>query len=232
VQRDERSAVSSSEPGSRTLVLLRHGRTAWNLIDRAQGHTDVELDEVGHEQSRRTAACLAGLRPARLWTSDLARARQTAAYLEEATGLTATADPRLREFDLGVRSGLTRSEYAERFPEQYAAWIAGEPGPLVMGEESAEQVRERVAPALVEAFQALDRGQTGIAVLHGACLKIGLFTLLGWPWASSRTLKVVDNTGWVVVTQDEDRGKPRLAAYNLTARRRSAADFVSDEGVG
>ena len=35
----------------RRLVLLRHGRTAWNDSGRAQGHTDVPLDEVGAAQA-------------------------------------------------------------------------------------------------------------------------------------------------------------------------------------
>ncbi|WP_181641906.1 histidine phosphatase family protein, partial [Nocardioides massiliensis] len=38
--------------------LLRHGRTVWNLEGRAQGHTDVELDEVGHRQAKAAAATL------------------------------------------------------------------------------------------------------------------------------------------------------------------------------
>jgi hypothetical protein len=32
---------------ARRLVLLRHGRTHWNHVRRAQGHADVPLDEVG-----------------------------------------------------------------------------------------------------------------------------------------------------------------------------------------
>lgn len=218
---------------ARRLVLLRHGRTAWNLIDRAQGHTDVELDECGREQARDAALCLASLEPSRLWTSDLARARQTASYLEEATGLAAQADPRLREFDLGVRSGLTRAEFAERYPEEYAAWCAGTAGPRVPGEEPPEAVRDRVAPALTESLTALGPGETGIVVLHGGCLKVGLGALLGWPWDCARSLRVVDNGGWAVLVQGPEDPRPRLAAYNLMARRRAATpDFSSEEGQG
>ena len=66
---------------SRTLVLLRHGQTAWNLEHRAQGHSDVELDDTGHAQAAAVAPYVAGLAPALLWSSDLARARQTAEYI-------------------------------------------------------------------------------------------------------------------------------------------------------
>ena len=43
----------------RRLVLLRHGRTSWNAAGRAQGHADVELDDLGHQQARAAASALA-----------------------------------------------------------------------------------------------------------------------------------------------------------------------------
>ena len=64
-------------------MLLRHGRTAWNATGRAQGHADVELDETGHAQAAAVAPWVAGFGPVVLWSSDLARARQTAAYVEK-----------------------------------------------------------------------------------------------------------------------------------------------------
>ena len=50
---------------------------------------------------------LAAFDPARLWSSDLARALQTAEYVAAASGLTVEPDARLREYDVGKRSGLT-----------------------------------------------------------------------------------------------------------------------------
>ena len=72
---------------------MRHGRTAWNAEGRAQGHADISLDDTGRRQAEAMAAVLAELRPALLVSSDLARARETAAFLEKATGLTAAEDP-------------------------------------------------------------------------------------------------------------------------------------------
>lgn len=217
---------------ARELVLLRHGRTTWNHIDRAQGHTDVPLDETGHEQAEAAAGVLAGLTPARLWTSDLARARETAAHLEQRTGLVAVLDPRLREFDLGVRSGLTRAEFADRYPQAHAAWLAGTHDPLVPGEESVVAVRDRMGAALGGHLEELAPGETGVVVGHGASIKVGLFALIGWPWEAARGLRVLENGAWAVVVADDEHAQPRLAAYNLLPRRRAAVDFASDEGVG
>ena len=63
----------------RRLVLLRHGRTAWNHEGRIQGQQDVGLDDVGREQAARVAPVLAALSPSLLWSSDLGRTRETAA---------------------------------------------------------------------------------------------------------------------------------------------------------
>jgi glucosyl-3-phosphoglycerate phosphatase len=202
----------------RQLVVLRHARTPWNAIDRAQGHTDVQLDEEGAAQAATAAAALADFAPTRLWTSDLARAVDTASAIEQQTGLTAIRDARLREFDLGMRAGLTRPEFDERFPEAYAGWLAGDPErPLVPGEESTQEVRDRMGTVLGECLDSLGPGETGIAVTHGACLKVGLFSVLGWPWEASRSLRGMDNCAWAIVVVDEEHPVPRLVAYNLSA---------------
>ena len=67
--------------GARRLVLLRHGRTSWNAARRVQGQLESELDETGHREAAAVAPVIAALAPAALWSSDSARARQTAAYL-------------------------------------------------------------------------------------------------------------------------------------------------------
>ena len=68
----------------RRLVLVRHGQTAWNAEGRAQGHADVSLDDVGRTQAETMAPVVAAYDPVALVSSDLARARETAAFLEKA----------------------------------------------------------------------------------------------------------------------------------------------------
>lgn len=198
----------------RRLLLLRHGRTAWNSIGRAQGHTDVSLDEVGHAQAAAVAQRLAALRPAALWTSDLTRARQTAAYLERTTGLSAKVDERLREFDVGARQGMTGDQFEAAFPEAYAAWRAGEDMVRVPGSEVASEVAARMAPALTESLESLAPGETGVVVTHGACLKVGVLAVLGWPLAQAGDLRGVGNCSWVTLVAPGDGGRLRLTGYN------------------
>src|SRR5690625_2088138 len=123
---------------------------------------------MGIDQARRAADCLARLRPVRVWSSDLARARQTAEFLGERVGLPVVGDPRLREVDVGVRSGLNHQEFSRTYPERFRAWQAGADEHLVTGEESQVAVRERVLPALEEMRASLGEEQTGVVVSHGS----------------------------------------------------------------
>ena len=109
-------------PGSRRLVLLRHGQTAWNAERRAQGHADVELDDTGRAQAAAVAPYVAAMRPRYVWSSDLARARETGACVAAEAGLELRLDDRLREYHLGERTGLTMAEYAAAHPDEYRAY--------------------------------------------------------------------------------------------------------------
>lgn len=212
----------------RRLVLVRHGRTAWNHLGRAQGHADIELDQVGHAQAAAAASYLATFDVAALWSSDLARALQTTAYLEKATGLSAKHDERLREFDVGERQGLTIPEFAERFPQEHDAWVRGDEMLRVAGSEDTADVAARMVPALREYVSSLDGGETGIVVTHGACLKVGLMGLLGWPADLGTGFRGIDNCAWVTVEELTEGGRLRLASYN----ERASLDFASSSPVG
>ncbi len=144
----------------------------------------------------------------------------------------------MREYDVGVRSGLTTAEFEERHPREYAAWLAHDESLLVEGEESSTLVRERVLPALTDCLEALSAGETGIVVMHGACLRVGLLAVLGWPPETSRGLRGMDNCGWTVLGDHEIFGGLRMVSYNETASvgqhpdRAAGGDFASDEAVG
>jgi len=220
-------------PEARRLVLVRHGETDWNRSGRAQGHADVPLNATGHAQAKAVAVVLADIAPVRLWSSDLARARETAEAIAEATGLDVELDPRLREYDVGERSGLTLDEAVVRFPEQYAAYAAGSSPTLAPGEETTSQVHDRVAPALLDCLGDLGPGQTGIVVLHGACLKVGLMGLMGWPWELSRSLQSMENAAYCVLTEEPTPGSIRLTSYNeKAASSPPGPDFTTDGPVG
>jgi glucosyl-3-phosphoglycerate phosphatase len=198
----------------RRLVLVRHGRTSWNAEGRAQGHADVSLDDAGRDQAEEMAPVVAAYDPVLLVSSDLARARETAAFLEKATGLTATEDAALREYDVGERTGLTRDEFAERF-EGEAGWDV-HAHVDVPGAESSLDVAFRIVPAIREVLELLRSGETAVLVLHGAALRVAVAGLLEWPLQSADGLAAMDNCAWAVL-EESRHGRLRLSGYNLRA---------------
>ncbi|MGF9754748.1 histidine phosphatase family protein [Microvirga sp. 0TCS3.31] len=203
----------------RRLVLLRHGRTEWNDIGRAQGHADVPLDEVGEVQAKEVAPALAALRPVAVWSSDLARAAMTARAVADEAGLEVVLDARLREFAVGSnRTGLTSEEYAAAHPAEHAALMAGDIG-SIPGRESDEDVRARFLPALTSYADALGEGETGIVVSHGAALRVVVPAFLGWHGEVAESLGVLSNCGWVQLEHATSAWtggveRWRLAAWN------------------
>ncbi|WP_170285970.1 histidine phosphatase family protein [Nocardioides rubriscoriae] len=202
--------------GVRTLVLLRHGRTPWNHEGRIQGHQDVGLDDEGQAQARRTAPAIAALEPTLIWSSDLERTRQTVAPIVEACRVEADFDPRLREFGFGPYEGLSHADLEARDPASHAALRRGDYESVTHAEDTAA-VRDRMVAVLSDLLSALEPGQTGLAVSHGAALRLATGALLGWPEHQFRTLQGLHNCGWVVLRQHAHDGLLRLEAYNRTA---------------
>jgi probable phosphoglycerate mutase len=201
----------SADP--RRLVILRHGRTGWNAEHRIQGQLDVELDETGHTQAAAVAPRLASLRPVVLWSSDSARARQTAAYVAKETGLEPTYDARLREYFLGDRQGMTHTEYAELAPEEFAVFRQGD-FDVVPGGEKAVEVADRMVAALRELIASVGAGEVAVAVSHGAAIRDAVPALLGWPVTERAVLHGLDNCGWAELRETTPGGPFRLLAYN------------------
>ena len=101
-------AVSESiEPAaSPALWLVRHGQSTWNITGVCQGHNDdAELTESGLLQAAEAADGFRGRQISAIYSSDLRRARQTAAAFAAVLGLPVRTDARLRERSFGVLEG-------------------------------------------------------------------------------------------------------------------------------
>jgi len=202
----------------RYLLLLRHGQTAWNLERRIQGQLDSGLDETGHAQSRAAAKEIARHHPVLLWSSDLTRGRDTAAYVAEACGLEVVTDARLREYHLGSLQSRTYADIAETMPEVFASFRRGDfEAP---DGESTVEVGARMAAALRELLEATPAGRLSVAVSHGAAIRVGLAELMGWGAPLGLTLGALGNCSWAVLTELEPDGQLRLTSYNREAVER------------
>jgi alpha-ribazole phosphatase len=183
------------------LLIVRHGRTAWNIDGRFQGQLDIPLDEVGQAQAAAVAQRLAQERPVAIYASDLSRASQTARWIENAIAEAIQPDllpplvlePRLREMHFGEWQGLTYSEIQASQPEALAAWEADWLSNAPPGGETLTQLIERVHPVYHEILAAHPDG-TVMVVGHGGALQAMLCMALGLPPERFWQLQL-DNTG-------------------------------------
>ncbi len=196
------------------VVLLRHGRTAWNAERRFQGQADPPLDEVGRGQAYEVAALVAALQPDVLISSDAQRALQTATLIGHATGLSVGADARFRERSLGHWEGLTRDEVADQYPDEFADWIGGRDVSRRGGE-----TREQVAERALAAFHDLPEVATAVIVTHSATAMALCSALLGLS-QETHVLGPLANCHWSELSighHDGDRPVWRLRAHNVGA---------------
>lgn len=154
-----------------TLLLIRHGETAWNAEHRIQGRLDVPLSTTGVWQAGRLAERLAGEAIDAIVASDLARAWMTGAPLADARGLPMVAEPRLRERVFGLFEGKTLDEIAAWHPEEFAAWRARDVDWRIPGGESGAEFIGRVLEAMRDIALSY-AGQTVAVVTHGGVLDV------------------------------------------------------------
>ena len=88
-------------------LIIRHGNTDWNMIQRLQGREDIPLNAAGIEQAHVCGRALSGIRAEVILTSPLSRASKMAEILSFYTGSRIVTEPDLTERDYGVLSGKT-----------------------------------------------------------------------------------------------------------------------------
>jgi broad specificity phosphatase PhoE len=151
------------------LLLVRHGETDWNRDGRWQGGSDTRLNDLGREQARALAERLDGEIDV-LYSSDLARARETAEIVAAKLGLDVRLDPRLRERGFGSWEGLTTTEIEERFGAAHRRWLAGE-GAGADDAETFEDFSARVEDFLSDVLR-LHPGEEVMVISHGGSIRV------------------------------------------------------------
>ncbi len=211
-----------------TLYLIRHGETDWNMSGHWQGHVDVPLNAIGKEQARLLAQRLK-TEPVRfdvLYSSDLARAYQTAWAISEVIGLPVELLPSLREIDLGTWSGLTREQILQRFPIEYALLEQGQDVPRG-GAETLNALRRRVVE-VVEAIMAQHLGETLVFVTHGGPVRMLLAHASGEPDVNKLPFHHIGNTSISIIEHRPSGWNVRLVNdMSHLAGQSQAPDLMS-----
>ena len=156
--------------------LARHGETDANAEGRVQGSLDPPLNERGREQARELAERAAELELRALYSSQLARARETAAIVGERIALEPVVDERFAESRRGEWEGRLIADIRGEDPGAWQGSLAidaAEDGFRFPGGESLEEHGARVEAALAD----VARGPLpALVVCHGGTIRRALAT--------------------------------------------------------
>jgi broad specificity phosphatase PhoE len=137
-------------PLTTIVLLIRHGQSRGNAERRFGGHTATPLSARGHRQAETTARTLKSESVTAIYSSDLARAIETARPLSKVTRLPINGTSAFRERSVGVMEGLTFEDAAQQHPEQYAALLRRDFEHVLTGGESYRQLLDRARQKLDE----------------------------------------------------------------------------------
>jgi 2,3-bisphosphoglycerate-dependent phosphoglycerate mutase len=163
---------------STRIILVRHGETDWNATGRIQGHNDTPLNTVGREQAQRVAQRLASEPVRALYSSDLARAFETATIIGHPLGLSVVTSPRLRERGYGAWEGLTSLEIQAHYPEKFTEWRARSTDFAPPQGESRAQLLTRALNEL-QTIARRHVGEVVVVVTHGGFCYVLMHHILG-----------------------------------------------------
>lgn len=211
-----------------TLLLIRHGETAWNAEGRIQGQLDVPLSSRGIWQAARLAQRLADERIDAVVASDLARATLTAQPLAAAVGREVTPAPLLRERHFGRFQGHTLDEIAAQWPVEFHRWRDRDPAWAIPDGESGAQFIARVLAGLAQVVAAHPGGTVAV-VAHGGTLDVAYRAARALAWDAPRE-HVMLNAGINRMQARADAsGAPRLSilAWGDIAHLGSARDELA-----
>lgn len=161
------------------IILVRHGETEWNRVERFRGSADIPLNQNGLRQAELLARrLLAAWKPAAVYSSPLSRAVKTAEAIAFPLNLRVKIHPGLSDIDYGEWQGLTPEEVRSRWPELFIRWQTVPDNLDFPGGESLSE-RQIVGVTTVREIAATHPGETVVCVGHTVINRLIILGLLG-----------------------------------------------------
>lgn len=150
-----------------TLLIIRHGESEADILNVHEGRADFGLTERGFRQAEAMAGYVAqNYKLAKIYSSTLKRAAQTAAYLSEKTGTEIVFEEDLMEFNNGLLAGLSHEEADRLYPEIMDLPV----DQAVYGQESKVCFRARAVRVLDKILACSGPDSVVAVVTHGGMI--------------------------------------------------------------
>ena len=162
-----------------TLWIVRHTLPQGGE-GRCCGRHDLPLSAEGIQHAKALAQQFAGQSIARVYSSGLSRALETARILAEPHGLTVSIVETLAEIHFGDLEGLTYEETEERYPEVFRSWMERPAETHFPNGESFAQMRSRVLSSW-DSLVRRHQNECIVVVAHAGVIRTIIGNVLGLP---------------------------------------------------
>jgi len=160
------------------IILVRHGETEWNRVERFRGNADIPLSENGLKQAEFLARrIMAQWTPVAIYTSPLSRAIRTAELIAGFRELPVQIHLGLSDVDYGQWQGLTPDDVKTRWPELFERWRTCPEDLHFPGGESLAE-RQKIGVSAVKEIAEKHPGETVVCVGHTVINRLILIGLL------------------------------------------------------
>ena len=196
------------------LILIRHGESKANRQGTFAGHTDVELEERGIIQAKKTAEYIRNnYNVDKVYASDLQRAFKTGQAVADLFGLEASPDKRFREIAAGEWEGQRFIDIIHNYREEYSVWLNDIGNSRCTNGESVRELGERIISALLDIAEK-NPEKTVVIATHATPIRVTqcilsektLDKMKDIPWVSNASVtEIVYNNGkWSLEKIGED----------------------------
>jgi voltage-gated potassium channel len=175
---NQQHEITSLERKLTRFILIRHGQTEWNRMERFRGRAELALDDTGIRQAEAAAERLSGWQIAAVYSSPLRRALMTAQVLASRLGLAVQPLDGLIDIDFGDWQGLSGKEAAAQDGYLYRQWLERPHEVRFPRGESLQDVRQRITAA-IDSLVKNHGEQTVVLVSHNVVCRVLLCVVLG-----------------------------------------------------
>lgn len=168
--------------------IARHAETTWNAVARYQGRLETPLSPLGQAQAQALSKALRDRGIARIISSPLSRAVQTAYPLSSVTDVPIETEPLLTEIALGPWEGRYREEIAQSEPVLYWEWREHPDRVRFANGETLRAVADRWK-AFVDAFEP---SEDTLIVTHDIVVRLAILERTGREYTAVRTVRALN----------------------------------------
>lgn len=188
------------------IFLVRHGETDYGKKHYTTGHIDIPLNETGKKQAQATANFLKERDIAKIFSSSLSRASETAKLIASELGLPVIEDDGLMEHTSGKLDGVSLKEFFDTMKrvgdfEEMVLQAGGEPW---------NEYKERVWNKFIEIAEQNYAHDNILIVTHGGVTRSIISKIFGVPF-----LKMLSQGNCCVNVIDYEKEREDIFLINL-----------------